>query len=98
MPYTNITQSPVPFNFLAASPAPPSASFQMVRNGVGLAAGGCPRPRRSITTNPNAYTEVQSHYALGALWVVSRLSFLEMGSSKGQYFCTKFNFVRIKAR
>ena len=31
MPYTNITQPPVPFNFLAASPAPPSAFLEMVR-------------------------------------------------------------------
>ena len=34
---------------------------------------------------PNAYAEVQSHHALRA---ARSLSFLEMGSSKGQYFCT----------
>jgi len=52
-------------------------------------SGVRPEARYSITTDPNAYAEVQSHCALRA---ARSLSFLEIGSSKGQYFCTKINF------
>ena len=54
---------------------------------------GCPREvtsaseaRYSITTDPNAYAEVQNHCALRAARL---LSFLELSSSKGQYLSTK---------
>ena len=45
------------------------------------------RPKAHVF--PNAYASLSHHHALRA---ARSLSFLEMGSSKGQYFCTFRNF------
>ena len=55
-------------------------------NGGGMHARSEYGARPEAQSNSNAYVEVQSHHALRAL---QSLSFLEMGSSKGQYFCTQ---------
>ena len=58
-----------PFNFLAASPAPPSAFLEgkEIFRVAAREVSSAPRGAIRTTTHSNAYAEVSSHHALRAL-------------------------------